>query len=52
MGICIGLSVLFRQHWNQQGKLAKELADNVYKVYLIHPLVLVAFTYAFQKVTL
>lgn len=52
VGICIGFLVLFRQRWNRQGKVAKELAANVYTVYLIHPLVLVAFAYAFQTVTL
>ena len=50
VGVCIGLLVLFRQHWNHQGKLAKNLAANVYAVYLIHPLVLVGFAYAFHTV--
>ncbi len=52
VGICIGLLALFRQRWNRQGKLAKDLAANVYTVCLIHPLVLVAFAYAFQTITL
>jgi glucans biosynthesis protein C len=50
--VCIGLLALFRQRWNRQGRLAKSLAANVYTVYLIHPLVLVGFAYAFQTVTL
>jgi surface polysaccharide O-acyltransferase-like enzyme len=52
VGVCIGLLVLFRQRWNHQGRLAKNLATNVYAVYLIHPLVLVGFAYAFHTVAL
>ena len=52
VGVCIGLLVLFRQRLNHQGKLAKNLAANVYTVYLIHPLVLVGFAYAFHTVAL
>jgi len=52
VGVCIGLIVLFRQRCNYQGKLAKNLAVNVYTVYLIHPLVLVGFAYAFHTVAL
>lgn len=52
VGVCIGLLVLFRQRWNRQGRLAKGLAANAYTVYLIHPLVIVSFAYAFQAVAL
>jgi surface polysaccharide O-acyltransferase-like enzyme len=52
VGVCIGLLVLFRQRWNHQGRLAKNLAANVYTVYLVHPLVLVGFAYAFHTVAL
>jgi glucan biosynthesis protein C len=52
VGVSIGLLVLFRQRWNHQGKLAKELAADVYTVYLIHPVVLVGFAYAFSVVAL
>jgi glucan biosynthesis protein C len=52
VGVGIGLLVLFRQRWNHQGRLAKELAADVYTVYLIHPLVLVGFAYAFSVVAL
>jgi glucan biosynthesis protein C len=52
VGICIGLLVLFRTRWNRQGRLAKGLAANAYTVYLIHPLVIVSFAYAFQAVAL
>jgi glucan biosynthesis protein C len=37
VGVCIGLLVLFREHWNRQGRLAKGLAGSSYTVYLIHP---------------
>jgi len=52
VGVSIGLLVLFRERWNHQGGLAKELAADVYTVYLIHPLVLVGFAYAFSVVAL
>ncbi len=52
VGLGIGLLVLFRQRWNHQGRLAISLAASVYTVYLIHPVVLVGFSYAFHVVTL
>ncbi len=52
VGVGIGLLVLFRQRLNHQGRLAKELAADVYTVYLIHPVVLVGFAYAFSVVAL
>jgi len=52
VGVGIGLLVLFREHWNHQGRLAKGLAASVYTVYLIHPPVLVGFAYAFHVVSL
>ena len=44
--------VLFRTRLNHQGRLAISLAASAYTVYLIHPLVLVGFSYAFHVVTL
>jgi glucan biosynthesis protein C len=52
VGVCIGLLVFFRQRLNHQGRLAKSLAASAYTVYLIHPVVLVGFAYAFHVVTL
>ncbi len=52
VGVSIGLLVLFRQRWNRQGRLAKGLAASAYTVYLIHPVVLVSFAYAFHTVAL
>lgn len=52
VGATIGLLVLFRERLNRQGRLAKEAAASAYTVYLIHPLVLVPFAYAFHVVAL
>src|SRR5205807_1082340 len=52
MGVCIGLLVLFRTRLNHQGRLARSLAASAYTVYLIHPVVLVGFAYAFHVVAL
>ena len=45
-GICIGLTVLFRERLNRQGRLARDLAASTYAVYLFHVPVLVALQYA------
>ncbi|MGO8946886.1 MAG: acyltransferase family protein [Ktedonobacterales bacterium] len=52
VGVCLGLLVLFRQRWNHQGRLAAGLAASVFTVYLIHPVVLIGFAYAFHWVAL
>ena len=52
VGVGMGLLVLFRERWNHQGRVARELAADVYTVYLIHPVVLVGFAYAFHVVAL
>jgi glucans biosynthesis protein C len=52
VGVSIGLLVLFRQRWNGQRRLTKNLAASAYTVYLIHPLVLVGFCYAFHTIAL
>jgi acyltransferase-like protein len=52
VGVSIGLLALFRQRLNHQGRLAKGLAASAYTVYLIHPLVIVSFAYAFHTVAL
>jgi surface polysaccharide O-acyltransferase-like enzyme len=52
VGVCISFLVLFRTRWNRQGRLAKGLAASAYTVYLIHPVVLVGFSYAFHAVAL
>jgi len=52
VGICLGVLVLFRERLNHQGRLASGLTASVYTVYLIHPVVLVGFSYAFHVVAL
>jgi glucans biosynthesis protein C len=52
VGVCLGALVLFRERLNHQGRLARSLAKSVYTVYLIHPVVLVGFAYAFSVVAL
>jgi glucans biosynthesis protein C len=48
-GLCIGLTVLFRETLNRQGGLAKDLASSTYTVYLFHVPVLVALQYALGR---
>lgn len=52
VGASIGLLVHFRERLNRQGRLAEELAADAYTVYLVHPVVLVGFSYAFHTVAL
>ena len=51
-GLCVGLTVLFRERLNHQGRLAKDLAASTYAVYLVHVPVLVALQYALGPVAL
>jgi glucan biosynthesis protein C len=48
----IGLLVLFRQRFNRQGKLMKELAGSSYTVYIIQTPVLVFFALAVRDIRL
>lgn len=48
----IGLLTLFRERLDRQSRWAKEASASAYTVYLIHPLVLVPFCYAFHAVAL
>ena len=52
LGMCIGLIYAFRRYANRQGKLARFLSRNAYTAYLIHEVVIIAFAYAVQDVTL
>lgn len=52
VGVGIGLLVLFGERLKRQGQLAREASAGAYTVYLIHPLVLVPFCYAFTAVAL
>lgn len=48
MGICLGLTVLFREKFNRQGAFAKWMSDNSFAVYLFHTPLLVAVTLGMQ----
>jgi hypothetical protein len=37
VGVCFGLLVIFRDHFNTQGRVAKFLSDNAFSVYVFHP---------------
>jgi peptidoglycan/LPS O-acetylase OafA/YrhL len=52
IAMIIGLFDLFRQKFDRQGKLAKELSTGSYTVYIIHAPVLVFFTLAIRNITL
>jgi surface polysaccharide O-acyltransferase-like enzyme len=36
VGMCIGLTYLFRRHLNRQGRLGKFLSPNAYTAYIVH----------------
>jgi glucan biosynthesis protein C len=44
LGICLGLTVLFRDRYNYQGRVAKWMSDNCFSVYLFHAPLLIAVT--------
>ncbi len=44
LGICLGLTVLFRDRFNRQGRAAKWMSDNCFSVYLFHTPILIAVT--------
>lgn len=52
IGIIIALVVLFRERFDQQGRLAKAMSDSSYAVYFIHAPVLVFLTLALRDVRL
>lgn len=52
LAIVIGLSVLFRNKLNYQGKLAKIMSKNAYTVFIIHPLVIVFLSYSIIKIAI
>jgi glucan biosynthesis protein C len=52
IGIIIVLVVLFRERFDHQGRLAKEMSDSSYAVYFIHAPVLVFLALALRGVSL
>jgi len=49
VGICMGLTVLFRKRLNNTGTFQQFLAQNAYTVFIIHPLVLVFIALAIRS---
>jgi len=45
-GVCLGLTVLYREKFNTQGAVAKVLTDNAFAVYVLHPPVVIALARA------
>lgn len=43
--MCIGLTVLFRDKLNRQGRVAREMAAGVYMAYILHIFVVLLFQY-------
>ncbi|MEO3867706.1 acyltransferase [Nonomuraea sp. B12E4] len=46
VSMIIGLSVLFRERFNEQGPRGRFLAEHAFTVYIVHPIVLVALGFA------
>ena len=44
-GMCIGLTVLFREYFNRQGSLWSVLAKSQFAAYVLHPLIVLPFQY-------
>lgn len=41
VGFCFGILVLFREHFNSHGRLARFLSQNAFSVYVFHPPVVI-----------
>jgi hypothetical protein len=46
VGTCLGLAVFFREKLNDAGPIARFLSDNAFAVYVFHPPLLIATTFA------
>lgn len=46
VGVCLGLTVWFRDRFDHQGRFAKWMSDNCFSVYLFHTPILIAVTLA------
>jgi glucans biosynthesis protein C len=51
VGTCLGLIVLFRDKVNSQSRSARFLSDNSFAVYVFHPPILIAITFALHNFT-
>ncbi len=47
-GVCLGLTVLYREKFNTNGSVAKVLTANAFAVYVLHPPVLIAISHALR----
>jgi len=52
MGMVVGLLVLFREKFNHQGRLAKDMAASAYTVFIIHAPVIIFLALALRGVIL
>jgi peptidoglycan/LPS O-acetylase OafA/YrhL len=47
MAICVGFLVLYREHFDSRGRLSKLMSDNSFRIYFIHPPVVIAVSQMF-----
>lgn len=54
IGVALVITTLiwFRNRWNHQGRLMREMASSAYGVYILHPLLIVPFAIALSRVHL
>lgn len=52
IGVCTGLIVLFRERFNQQGRLGKFLSANAFGVYVLHAPTLIFITLLFKEISM
>ncbi|HUN63221.1 MAG TPA: acyltransferase family protein [Candidatus Sulfotelmatobacter sp.] len=51
VAICYGLLVIYRQSYNEQGRVEKFLSDNAFSVYVFHPPILILLARLLHPVT-
>ncbi len=51
MGMCLGLTVLFRDRFNAQGPFARWMSQNSFSAYVFHPPILIAITLALRAIS-
>ena len=47
-----GLIAIFREKFNRQSKLVKKLSDNLFAVYMFHPMIIIPVTILFAPLVL
>jgi|WetSurMetagenome_2_1015567.scaffolds.fasta_scaffold35005_3 glucans biosynthesis protein C len=52
VGVCLGMTVWFREKFNKQGRLLKFLSDNAFGVYVFHTPVLVFISMLMKNIVL